>query len=807
MSSTAQCCDPESSLARVLCLGGPMFRNFDPLALVENGPYETIVHYISNQNVQNLVPLVSNMVDNYEPDILVLSIGSLCFSEMLLVSNVYSCIEHVDRLLNHIQFKFPSLKIVVAGMMPWTLGSLVRCRNFDHNDLEDLNRDIIFFNECAQDICVPLNNVSFLDVSHLISSIDGQPKKRYFVKDGLHLNRRGMITFGRAIVEHLNVMCKTKMNNSPKSIPFNLENWPELPSQNVTVKHGQESLELGSCQVESIPMPLCPKSDNACLNDPINTNQMKACQGKFLVNHKIKQSQCHIPCDICEGSSLFQRQGKSDIVFCDIFDLKLDENKMIPVNVGGEKAKESSRTKQNLQRSPMHQSHQVYRLHKNVNVPNDFKICDKSNNCGKKNPSTSLVTCNSKLSNDKSIQTKMHKTKSCAEKKKQCMERNSFKSLMGKYCWKTLCQKNTAPHSLIDFEHFNPYCVLDVEQSMSHEQDENCDNFNESNESEKNISLAKKKSKSSPKTNNYQHVQREHPVSECKMKNLSEKTDDKKQLGVNGEPYTFTVNIGNNQTYLAVSPQENLNIHELVHVLNKQFFTEGKPRMLLCNGQLIKNEESLIHHTDKLELLHKACGGVKEQGRDIHPERNFCGPCKICKRKDGRFFHLQSRIGSDNNFVTRVLEEHGNISLRDCICRKCEGKLKRKFTTPGSPQMPVIDEKVAKMESSGTCFLSQFNMCRSTDIYLHKCKQNLETVLDTFGLGGAHNIDCNVDIKLCSHHSTQIFNKLKQIDSKCAFCEKHVCETRPLPALGTSSISNYTINSIITTFKVHCILH
>jgi hypothetical protein len=72
---------------------------------------------------------------------------------------------------------------------------------------------------------------------------------------------------------------------------------------------------------------------------------------------------------------------------------------------------------------------------------------------------------------------------------------------------------------------------------MSHEQDVNCDHFNESNETKQKISIAKKQSKSSPKTNNCQHVQRERPVSECKMKKMSEKPDDKNQLGVNGEPY------------------------------------------------------------------------------------------------------------------------------------------------------------------------------------------------------------------------------------------------------------------------------
>lgn len=63
--------------------------------------------------------------------------------------------------------------------------------------------------------------------------------------------------------------------------------------------------------------------------------------------------------------------------------------------------------------------------------------------------------------------------------------------------------------------------------------------------------------------------------------------------------------------------------------------------------------------------------------KKIHPNKEK-GPCSICKVESQRYIHLCQKIEKYQDFCFFVTSKR-NVSLDDCICKRCELLLNRQF--------------------------------------------------------------------------------------------------------------------------------
>ena len=110
-----------SGLPRVLCVGGPIFKNLLASYLEEHGLNETVVAHTGNVRMLAMLPMVTEHVSKQKPHILVLSAGSADIdSDTLSLSenNVHMAIDNLKLMIDNLSFRNPHMKIVVLGQMP-----------------------------------------------------------------------------------------------------------------------------------------------------------------------------------------------------------------------------------------------------------------------------------------------------------------------------------------------------------------------------------------------------------------------------------------------------------------------------------------------------------------------------------------------------------------------------------------------------------------------------------------------------------------------------------------------------------------
>lgn len=78
-------------------------------------------------------------------------------------------------------------------------------------------------------------------------------------------------------------------------------------------------------------------------------------------------------------------------------------------------------------------------------------------------------------------------------------------------------------------------------------------------------------------------------------------------------------------------------------------------------------------------------------GSKLHPEKE-CGPCKLCKRNESRYWHIGQAVDPQYDQLRTTLRELG-IEDSDCICQACQRNPKQE--KPPSSEKRKTDEACA----------------------------------------------------------------------------------------------------------------
>ncbi|CAG2187244.1 unnamed protein product [Mytilus edulis] len=172
--------------------------------------------------------------------------------------------------------------------------------------------------------------------------------------------------------------------------------------------------------------------------------------------------------------------------------------------------------------------------------------------------------------------------------------------------------------------------------------------------------------------------------------------------------------------------------------------------------------------------------GIPSNCPSVHPEK-APGPCCICKLPSSTYIHLQQKKKTLPEFCSFVCNLY-NITEKDCICKRCELKMKRKFQ---QQQMIPEDGPPAKVKHNYNintssvsydlpCFLP-FCTYRNSSIHNTTIK-TFETNLfnKIFNIDLDTSTNSNFSISLCHQHYCKWIKKDSRFQDICIACDKTI---------------------------------
>ena len=116
----------------------------------------------------------------------------------------------------------------------------------------------------------------------------------------------------------------------------------------------------------------------------------------------------------------------------------------------------------------------------------------------------------------------------------------------------------------------------------------------------------------------------------------------------------------------------------------------------------------------------------------VHPDSDP-GPCVHCGESIvKRYVHLKQKLHESPDFC-RFISHRFNISEIDCICRNCDKKFQRLFSSKECPKdSPAVKKSRTDSESTVLCFLSDFGFCEQQAN--HKTQVHITLIQQAFGI-------------------------------------------------------------------------
>ncbi|CAC5419985.1 unnamed protein product [Mytilus coruscus] len=165
----------------------------------------------------------------------------------------------------------------------------------------------------------------------------------------------------------------------------------------------------------------------------------------------------------------------------------------------------------------------------------------------------------------------------------------------------------------------------------------------------------------------------------------------------------------------------------------------------------------------------------------LHPERRP-GPCAYCNNDhiSNRYIHLIQKANDLPDFTNFVSSKY-KIAELDCICRKCEGKLKKAFSRVqnDSHTEPEVSPLKKTCTETDKCFLSNFadaDGCTSSDIH-HYTEINVPVFEKAFSVSmhtqfPEHSTSDTFFSHLCHSHYNKLNKCINLTVVQCIVCDK-----------------------------------
>ena len=179
----------------------------------------------------------------------------------------------------------------------------------------------------------------------------------------------------------------------------------------------------------------------------------------------------------------------------------------------------------------------------------------------------------------------------------------------------------------------------------------------------------------------------------------------------------------------------------------------------------------------------RTCTGMSRASNCLrtHPEREP-GLCKYCGKDDvsKRYIHFIQKLSDSYNFVKFVSEKY-QIGELDCICRKCEIRLKKFYNKSliVDDDIPVAKKSCLDVhnqtQNNSTCFLSLFSECTSNGDHKSTIKKaSFEIAFNISVEDVLPDCEENISVSICHSHYNKYNKFINSNINQCVVCEKNL---------------------------------
>lgn len=176
---------------KVLFLGDSITDMYDLNLYYDNKDKEYINSGRSGYKTYDLLKNFRNMLEQFNPDTVVILIGTNDLSAG--VSNA-KIINNIKRIVNEITSIEPNKKIYIQSIYPIDKSKRSKNEKRDNSNIKYINTELKKF--CSE------NNLTFIDLYDSLADRDGDLKAKY-TYDGLHLTEEGYKVVTSVIKEYL----------------------------------------------------------------------------------------------------------------------------------------------------------------------------------------------------------------------------------------------------------------------------------------------------------------------------------------------------------------------------------------------------------------------------------------------------------------------------------------------------------------------------------------------------------------------------------------------------------------------------